>query len=427
MNPWDQAIWIGGVVIVGALALHGLLLVFDSMRAVAHRRKQHQRELAIWETRLTTARLQQQQAAEGDRWTWSGWRKFQVARKAPESVDQSICSFYLKPHDDKPIPGFTPGQFLTFRMPVPGEAKPLVRCYSLSGQPALGGPQPEYRVSIKRVPANPRDPESRPGRCSNFFHDHIEVGDLVDVKPPSGNFVLDLHGDAPVVLIGGGVGLTPMMSMLSAIVAAGGNREVWFFYGVRHSAEHAMVKQMRELAQAPNVHLQVCYSDPMDTDQQGVHYDHAERVSVDLFKRVLPSSNYQYYMCGPGPMMDSMTEGLKEWGVPDRDVHLEAFGPSAPKKKPQKADPTAAGPLVKFRRSEKSANWDPGLDHLWEFAQANEVTIDSGCLQGNCGSCETAIVSGKVVYPGGEPAFECQEGSCLVCCAQPDGPVELDA
>lgn len=427
MASFDQLIWVGGVVIVLAVALHGLLLAFDSLQTVFQRRKQHQRELDLWDARLATARQRQQAASEGDRWAWTGWRKFVVHRKQIEAQDSSICSFYLKPHDEKPIPGFTPGQFLTFRMPVPGEPKPLVRCYSLSGQPSLGGPQPEYRVSIKRVPANPKDPESKPGRCSNHFHDAIEIGDLLDVKPPSGHFVLDMQSDSPVVLIGGGVGLTPMISMLSAIVASGGSREVWFFYGVRHSHEHAMVKQMRELAQAPNVRLQVCYSNPLDGDVQGTDYDHAERVSVDLFKRVLPSNNFQYYMCGPGPMMDSLTEDLREWGVPDKDVHLEAFGPSAPKKKTLAADPAAAGPPVKFRKSEKTANWDPSLEHLWEFAKANDVMIDSGCLQGNCGSCETAVVSGKVVYPNGAPAFECQEGSCLVCCAQPDGPVELDA
>ena len=427
MNGWDQLIWIGGVVIVGALAVNALSFVFGSIRSVAHQRQQQQRERLLWETRLSSIRLQQQQAAEGIRGMWSGWRKFQVTRKVPESADASICSFHLKPHDGKPIPGFTPGQFLTFRAPVPGEPKSLVRCYSLSGPPVLGAPQTEYRVSIKRVPADPRDPESRPGRCSNFFHDTIDEGDLLDVKPPSGSFVLDLNSDAPVVLIGGGVGLTPMASMLHAIVAGGGNREVWFFYGVRHGSEHAMVDELRELTRESNVHLHVCYSNPRDTDQPGVHFDHAERVSVDLFKRVLPSNNYQFYMCGPGPMMDSLTADLEAWGVPDPNVHLESFGPSAPTLKAKTADPAADGPQVTFRRSEQSAPWDPQLNHLWEFAQANGVTIDSGCLLGNCGSCETAIVSGKVTYPNGTPDFECNEGNCLVCCAQPDGPVELDA
>ena len=427
MDYLSRLIWIGGTVIVAAVALQGLFFVLGSARQAVHQRKQRQRERELWDTRLQTARLKQKQAAESERWAWTGWRKFQVARKEPESRDGSIVSFYLKPHDQKPIPGFTPGQFLTFRLPVPGEAKPLVRCYSLSGPAALSGPQPEYRVSVKRVPANPRDPESRPGRCSNHFHDAVEVGDLLDVKPPSGHFVLDLEKDTPVVLIGGGVGLTPMISMLAAIVEGSPQREVWFFYGVRHGEEHAMLPQMKQLAESPNVRLHVCYSDPRDIDEPEKDYTHAERVSVDLFKRILPSNNFEFYMCGPGPMMDSLTAGLAEWGVPDRDVHLEAFGPSAPKKKTQAADPAAAGPPVTFRSSDVTAPWDPSLEHLWEFAQANGVTIESGCLQGNCGSCETAILSGKIVYPAGPPAFEAQDGNCLTCCAQPDGPLELDA
>ena len=427
MELIPQIIWIGGAVVVGLVALQSLFLVLGSARSATHHRRQRQRELQLWDTRLETARLRQRQAARQEQWAWTGFRKFQVVRKQPESADQSIVSFYLQPHDQKPIPGFAPGQFLTFRLPVPGEAKPLVRCYSLSGPPSLDAPQPEYRVSIKRVPANPKDPESKPGRCSNFFHDQVAVGDLLDVKPPSGHFVLDLEKDNPVVLIGGGVGLTPMISMLSAIVAANPQREVWFFYGVRHSREHAMADQMKQLAESPNVRLHLCYSDPLDTDRPGVDYHHAQRVSVDLFKQVLPSNNYEFYMCGPGPMMDSLTQDLAEWGVPADHVHLEAFGPSAPKKKAQTADPAAAGPPVTFRGSEVTAPWDPSLEHLWEFAQANGVSIESGCLQGNCGSCETAVLKGQVVYPQGPPSFEPQDGNCLPCCAQPAGPLELDA
>ena len=427
MDLIPQIIWIGGAVIVVLVAVQGLFFVFGNLRAATHQHQQRRRELALWDTRLETARLRQRQAARQQQWAWTGFRKFQVVRKEAESADRSIVSFYLRPHDQKPIPGFVPGQFLTFRLPLPDEPKPLVRCYSLSGAPSLDAEQPDYRVSIKRVPANPKDSDSRPGRCSNYFHDAVEVGDLLDVKPPSGHFVLDMEKDTPVVLIGGGVGLTPMMSMLAAVVAHNPQREVWFFYGVRHRDEHAMLPQMRELAASPNVHLQVCYSDPREADVAGRDYDHAERISVDLFRRVLPSNNYEFYMCGPGPMMDALTAGLAEWGVPDSDVHLEAFGPSAPKKKAKTADPAAAGPPVTFRKSEVTAAWDPSLEHLWEFAQANDVSIESGCLQGNCGSCETAVLKGKVVYPEGPPSFEPQAGNCLPCCAKPDGPLELDA
>jgi ferredoxin-NADP reductase len=156
-----------------------------------------------------------------------------IARKL-RTAPQSICSFYLVPEDKQPLPVFKPGQFLTFRLDVPapdGKAEQITRCYSLSDAPHAG----YYRVSIKRVPA-PAGSTYPPGRSSNYFHDHIQVGDQLQVRAPGGHFHID-RSDAPVVLIGGGIGITPVLSMLNWCVAEQSGREVWLYYGVRNSSE----------------------------------------------------------------------------------------------------------------------------------------------------------------------------------------------
>ncbi|MHC4995399.1 MAG: flavin reductase family protein, partial [Planctomycetota bacterium] len=175
-----------------------------------------------------------------------------------------------------------------------------------------------------------------------------------------------------------------------------------------------------------NIHLRICYSNPADDCVEGEDYQFAERVSVDLFKRVLPSNNYDFYMCGPPPMMDSIVDGLKEWGVPKSSVNLEAFGPASGTKGAKKVNPDATGPPVTFNRAGKTANWDDGAGDLWNFAKAVGVSIPSGCLKGSCGTCMTAIISGEVEYAD-PPDYECEEGSCLVCCCKPKGEIKLDA
>jgi len=362
--------------------------------------------------------------------SWNGFRKFEVMRKNPEGG--GICSFYLTPHDKKPLPPFAPGQYLTFQLPIPGERKPVIRCYSLSDSPHHPN---YYRVSIKAVPP-PRDkPEAPPGLSSNFFHDSLNEADILDVKAPGGQFFLDTTKHTPVVLIGGGIGLTPLLSMLNTICESGSNREVWFFYGVRNSSEHVMKEHLEQLnAEYENLRLMVCYSNPGDDDVAGRDYQHGERVSVNLFQRVLPSSNYNFYMCGPPPMMNTVVPELTAWGVPEKDIHFEAFGPATVKKATpeksaeEKAAAAAAAESIEvvFAKSGKTLQWDAEADSILEFAEDNEIAIDFGCRAGNCGTCITAVRSGEVDYvvePGAAP----EAGSCLTCISVPKSSITLDA
>ena len=368
---------------------------------------------------------------EIDEGAWNGFRKFRVSKKQIEAKDQ--CSFYLTPHDGRPVPPFQPGQFLTFRLDIPDQRKPVIRCYSLSDCP-----RPDhYRVTIKRVPP-PRDTEHPPGLSSNFFHDSIEEGQILDVRAPGGHFFLDTSRSTPVVLIGGGIGLTPVLSMVNHIVETGSKRETWFFYGVQNGEDHAMKEHLQKIDEEhDNIKICVVYSRPREgEDVEGVDYKYQGRVGADLFREVLPSNNYDYYFCGPPPMMNSLFEGLREWDVPEEKIHYEAFGPATVSKKkdadkasekaPSAVSDAAETHVVNFSKTGKEIAWDPDVGSLLDLAEDNDIAIDSGCRAGNCGTCETAIKSGDVEYLS-EPGEMPDAGSCLACVAVPKGPITLDA
>ena len=414
-----------GYILIFALLAQVLMMFVSSVRRVFAEGEQ---------ARLTRARLELQLKAAKSEWQekeqakglWNGSRKFTVSRKVLECED--VFSFYLAPHDGKPLPAFKPGQYLTFSLEVPGRDKPVVRCYSLSDGPTHTD---YYRVTIKKEKAPPDRLDLPPGVASSYFCDVVKEGDILNVKAPTGHFFLDMNKPNPIVLISGGVGVTPMLSMANAVAASGSKREVWFFFGARSRAEHILKDEIQQLADNhDNIKVHVCYSRPGKEDVLGRDYHHAGRVSVELFKELLPSNNYEYFLCGNGAFMKTITDGLETWGVPEKDVHFEAFGPATVKKKV--APPTASETSflsklsVTFSRSGKTCGWDPNAANLLEFAQAQGARIDSGCCAGSCGSCVVAIKSGAVDYVK-EPDSPPEKGSCLTCICKPKTDLVLDA
>ena len=360
---------------------------------------------------------------------WQGSRTFLVKRKELEDAQQSVCSFYLAPADGIPLPAFLPGQFLTFRLDIPepnGSIGQIVRCYSLSDAPAPNA----YRVTIKRL-GPPVGCDLPPGRSSNFFHDQVKVGSVLQVRAPAGHFHID-HGDAPVVLIGSGIGITPMLSMLNWSLGQQKSREIWLFYGVRHGRELIMKPHLDALAAAhPNFHLRVCLSNPQPDDVLGRDYHYRGRIDVGLLRMQLPLRPYHFYVCGPSPMMESLVPAIEDWGVPGERIHFEAFGPASIRRKPVPAaesrnESAATGIVVNFSRSGRQLPWTPSAGSLLELAEANGVSVNSGCRAGGCGSCQTTILSGEIAYRQ-TPDFDPEPGSCLLCVCTPKTSVTLEA
>jgi len=408
--------WIGLTIIglvLGRL-LVSVIVALQRARGEATRRKL---EMARLHEELATARELRRRAAE-EPLSWNGYRKFVVRRKVVESP--SVCSFYLKPNDTKPLPPFKPGQYLTIRLPSTHGSTQLIRCYSLSDRPQ----ESHYRISIKRAPASAGAP---PGVSSAIFHNVIEEGDILDLRAPAGNFWLEPNESEPVVLIGSGIGITPVFSMLATLVHQRSRRTIWFFYGVRNRRERLFAAEFQAVMQdLPHVNLRVCYSQPEPTDQAGVDYHLQGRITVDMLKRELPSSNFRFYYCGPGPMMEALTGGLKTWGVPDSHLHFEAFGPMSVKR----VNPTTTAPttshLVTFRKSARSLQWDGVHASLLDLAEHAGIALPSGCRAGNCGTCAVALQWGEVTYAQ-PPGYPPEARTCLTCLAQPKGDIVLEA
>ena len=416
---------IGSIALLFLLALFAyvLILIINSSRALTLNQKRADLEGELLKVRVDQIIEAKRLENEKARLSWNGFRKFKVVSKVKETND--ITSFYLSPHDGKPLPSFFPGQFLTFQLNIEGNTHPVVRCYSLSDSPH----HPDrYRVSIKKVPPPRNDPKAPPGLVSNHFHESINENDILDVKAPSGQFYLDIHAKGPVVLLAGGVGITPVLSMLNALVEIESQREIWFCLGVRNKKEHIMKEHLEKVAKEnPNVNLQVFYSSPAETDFKEKDYHIEGRVKVSSLINLLPSNNYDFYICAPPPMVEDLRNDLAAWGVPKTSIHFEAFGPATVKKCTTNSESKDVPKIdVSFTKSGKVFPWDPNLTSLLELAENNGIPLDSGCRAGNCGTCLTAIKSGEVSYVG-EPGSLPEEGSCLACIAVPKGDLTLDA
>ena len=416
---------IGSIALLFLLALFAyvLILIINSSRALTLNQKRADLEGELLKVRVDQIIEAKRLENEKARLSWNGFRKFEVVSKVKETHD--ITSFYLSPHDGKPLPSFFPGQFLTFQLNIQGNTHPVVRCYSLSDSPH----HPDrYRVSIKKVPPPRNDPKAPPGLVSNHFHESINENDILDVKAPSGQFYLDIHAKGPVVLLAGGVGITPVLSMLNALVEIESQREIWFCLGVRNKKEHIMKEHLEKVAKEnPNVNLQVFYSSPAETDFKEKDYHIEGRVKVSSLINLLPSNNYDFYICAPPPMVEDLRNDLAAWGVPKTSIHFEAFGPATVKKCTTNSESKDIPKIdVSFTKSGKVFSWDPNLTSLLELAENNGIPLDSGCRAGNCGTCLTAIKSGEVSYVG-EPGSLPEEGSCLACIAVPKGDLTLDA
>jgi nitric oxide dioxygenase len=252
---------------------------------------------------------------------WAGWRAFVVERVETES--EIIKSFFLRPADGGAVVRHKPGQFLTFRLDLPGRGV-LKRNYSISSAPSDDG----YRVTIKREAAPAHEPDAPAGAASNWFHDRVIPGTVLQVAPPAGDFVLDAHPD-PVVLLSGGVGLTPMVSMLEAIAASGERPPTWFVHGTQNSRVHAMARRVRQLAaRTTDIRLAAFYAEPTGGDVRGEHFDEQGFITVDWLKANTPFEQAVFYLCGPKPFLRALVNGLDAAGVDPARIRYEFFGPA---------------------------------------------------------------------------------------------------
>ena len=245
---------------------------------------------------------------------WEGFRTFVVDKKIEES--NVITSFYLKPEDGKAIASYQPGQYLTVKVQPDGDNYTHIRHYSISDAPG----KEFYRISVKR--------EDK-GVVSNYLHQSLQEGDKILASAPAGDFVLEAK-EAPAVLISGGVGLTPMVSMAKTIVEQQPEREVTFIHGALNSNVHALKEEIAQLAsENKNVTSLVAYSEPTAEDRAAKNFDKEGFIDLEWLKSIVPSNQADFYFCGPLPFMQVIYRALNEWGVPAENIHFEFFGPAS--------------------------------------------------------------------------------------------------
>ena len=358
---------------------------------------------------------------------WKEWRNFVVSRKVKESAE--ITSFYLQPQDGGPLPSFQPGQFLTIKLDIPGQPRPVIRTYSLSDYGVTEG---YYRLSIKRE-GSPKGLEVPPGLASNFMHEQVTEGTVIPAKPPNGKFALDVQKSSPAVLISNGVGITPMISMAKAVAQENPQRHIWFLHGARHGEYHALREEMSALAQAfPNLHIYYRYSRPRPEDE-GTYHSQGYVDTPMLQQLIAPeletiygdnagTQTTEYFLCGSPAFMDSLRSGLREWGVSDTQVFFESFSKPKTTKAASAASETAATTgetkTVTFAKSGKTATWKPSDGTLLEFAEAQGIDAPYSCRAGICLTCMCGLEGGEVEYdepPTGTP----DDGSVLICVSKP--------
>ena len=419
---------LAGIMVAGAASMRAAI----SVASFAGRKYQvaRQEKKYVAQFRHVTAGVFEDRQLQPQRTEllWQGKRKFRVVNRVYENLNQDICSFYLEPNDGRSIPSFRPGQFLTFAVPVPGETEPVTRCYSLSDSPAARNC---YRVTVKRIDPPVDAPEGTPpGQSSDYFHNHLQTGSVIDVYAPAGSFYLEENSDKPVVLIAGGVGITPILSMLNWLIATRSNREIWLFYGVRNRAEHAMYDYLQKVvSQVRNLRMVVAYSRPTNTCRHKVDYHLRGHITEELVRPILEGRDCEIYLCGPAPMMSALTRGFENSGIPADNVRLEAFGPAShttarPPEKPREHKAEQAF-QIEFARSGKKVQWVPGDGSLLELAMANGIKARCGCRQGVCGTCAIALKGGEVDYER-TPEKTPPAGKCLPCVARPQSDLVLD-
>jgi ferredoxin-NADP reductase len=351
-----------------------------------------------------------------------------------EVESEVITSFYLEPEDGSGVACHNAGQFLPIEIQPPGATEPIRRTYTISNAPN----STYYRLSIKKEPA--AQPGLPPGAASNYFHDHVIEGNTIRAMTPRGKFTLDESSTRPVVLLSGGVGVTPMISMLEQLAdnsgGCGCTRQVWFIHGAINSEYHAFDRYVRTLAtdySCLNVHVR--YSQPSDDDVEGKNFDSTGRVDIGLIKSLLLFDDYEFYMCGPPAFLESLYEGLKDLNVADNRIHYEFFGPGATLLREQPGQTIGLAEdlqdrepvLVRFAKSETQATWDPSKGTLLDLAESEGLRPAYSCRSGICQTCSTKITAGQVDYLE-TPMATPEAGEALICCSYPklaDGDDEV--
>ena len=220
-----------------------------------------------------------------------------------------------------------------------------------------------------------------------------------------------------MVLIAGGIGITPILAMAKACIQKRPGRRIHLFLSFRDPTQQVFKKEVQELLDAgSNIECTTFFTGSSDVP--------SGRLSVDELKKMLPDLNREFYICGPGGMMKDMVDGLASAGVPSERIHTESFNQGR-----QQDGAFAASSEqheVTFTRSDKTVAWDSEYRNLLEFGESNGIRMEAGCMFGECGACAAKIIKGDVVY-NYKTATTPKPGYCLPCSCRPGTTLSIEA
>lgn len=344
--------------------------------------------------------------------TPTGPMTLEVIERTRES--KNVVSLRLKVVDGEFVP-FVAGQHLPLRFNLPERP---ISTYTISSDAA---DHASYRISVKL------EPSGKGG--SQFVHNEAQIGTRIVAEHPRGKFTL-APDNRPVVLLTGGIGVTPALAMLSEL-ARQPDRPTYFIHSCMRADEHSFAGELAEISQrAANVTYHVAYAEGEQADLDAGRCQSLGMIDRKLLRQLLPLDAYHVYLCGPDGFMTAMRTALVSLGVPDVAIQQESFGGAAGAPTsvsptlPLKTQDTGDAPLVRFAKSGIEARWD-GSDSLLEFAESQGLAPEFECRDGICGSCACAKLNGEVVYTE-EPIDSPAEGQVLICCSVPEGAVVLD-
>lgn len=360
------------------------------------------------------------------------FRPFKLVSKIRES--ETITSFVLKPVGKGVWQDFEAGQFLTLQVPTATGAT-VLRTYTVSSSPRQTG---FYRISVKREAAPGADVPA--GLCSAWLHDELEPGMVLHAAPPRGGFRLDRASSRPVLLLSGGVGVTPMLPMFD-LLARESDRQVWFIHACENEAVQAFRDEVSSLAALrPGLHLHTCYRKPMDDTTPTALPRHSRGLlSRATLQALLPLDDYEVYLCGPPPFMRALYRLLLELGIRSERIAYEFFGPAnlMTEDMPERAVaapviatggsmiPRSDAIWVVLTRSGREFAWNAGSSSLLAFLEDQGMEPAFSCRAAICGTCEQGLVSGEVQYDE-YPLDPLEEGRILLCCSRPVSSIVLD-
>jgi ferredoxin-NADP reductase/Fe-S-cluster-containing hydrogenase component 2 len=340
---------------------------------------------------------------------WLG--KLVLAEK--EDVTHNVKTFRFRPAKGAEIPfDYLPGQFLTLHI-APGGV-PTKRSYTIASTPTW---RDRVEITVKREDH---------GLVSRWLHDELAAGDEVEIEAPNGTFYFDGKNAGSVLLIGGGVGITPMMSAARYLTETGWPGVVHLILGFRTPGDFIFRGEIARLeARNPNLRVTVTMSRPASEAWSG----RKGQIDAALLAQTVPDIvSHRTHICGPPAMMDAVKSALVGLGVAEAQIRTEAFG--TVKRDPRakgSASTTIAG-KVQFQASNTTAPVFAGSTIL-DAADEAGIFIDNACRSGTCGSCRVKLASGAVRMPV-EDALTKEDkagGYILACQAEIDGDVVVDA